>query len=142
MSASEARLKALAGLSDHVLTEAEKDSAKRKRPSSPPPTQQEYMEEEEEDDMDEPVARKGPMYHDVDLDDVEEDEHPSGEEDEVEPPNSLPDLHQYFNRFPHISDMDVVSMCRAYASFLASMSKQKLIKDATMNKKRRTRRTN
>jgi len=156
-----------------VLTEAEKDSLKRKRegvqsPPSPPPTQQDELEEsncicadcgnyirptelgdcpycifreEHQDDIDE-HAKMLQFVNGERGEDSGADHHSSeGEEDPTT--TGLPDLHEYFMQFPAISDENVISMCRAYASYLASLSKKKIFKspDPVISKKRRTRQT-
>jgi len=79
-----------------VLTEAEKDTLKRKRffGDSPPATQR--SEE---------------------LDEVEEGEAFDDDEDQ---PHEIPNLQEYFEGFD-IPDEHVISMCRAYASYLVSL---------------------
>lgn len=87
-------------------------------------------------------ASKGPAYRQVVAEGSaaseggEEDEAP---EDEMPPidVNELPDLHQYFQNYPTVSDENVISMCRAYASYLASLSKKKLAQSSCLPKRRR-----
>jgi len=143
---------------DFVMTEAEKDGLKRKReqthePSPPPPSQQDHEDTicdecgnfilaQDEGEcafcIDAMLTR---MKHEQQSGCEEEDE-PG--EDEQSPESGLPDLHDYFNQFPAISDENVISMCRAYASYLASLSKKKIFKkpDGCLTlKRRRTRLT-
>jgi len=93
-----------------VLTEAEKDSLKRKRrapgpePPSPPATQRsEEYDDDEPEDVDEE-------------DDAGEAEPGEAAEDEDDQPN----LQMFFDQFD-IPDERVISMCRAYASYLVSL---------------------
>lgn len=44
--------------------------------------------------------------------------------DEPEILGGEPDLHHYFDGFPHIPDEKVILICRAYASYLASLRKK------------------
>jgi len=93
-----------------VLTEAEKDQLKRKRQSmtvdSPPATQR---SEDYEQDPDEP-------------EDIDEIDGEGEEEDEVddEEAHDQPDLQAYFDLYD-IPDERVISMCRAFASYLVSL---------------------
>jgi len=91
------------GPDDFVLTEAEKDQLKRKRQSitveSPPATQR---SEEYDDDPEEP--------------DPEGEDEP----DEDEQDDDQPNLQMFFDQFD-IPDERVISMCRAYASYLVSL---------------------
>lgn len=95
-----------------VLTEHEKDDLKRKR--SVEPTQQVEEDYDEDLDPDDPrlLAALG--------------EDPQGLDHEDQDEEPLPSLHEYFEQFPHVSDEAVISMCRAYASYLASLQKKKL----------------
>lgn len=142
------------GYGTYVKTEAEKDAIKRKR--SDPPTQlveedctycggpldacgcsaqdpREPMEEEASEGPTAaapPVAGKGPHYRQIVEDEdsagaLEGEDAPADEADEPDQLD-LPDLHQYFQGYPSVSDENVISMCRAYASYLASLSKKKL----------------
>lgn len=159
-----------------VLTEAEKDSLKRKRmtsqspPSPPPPSQQDYepldvqCEEcghyilpEDEGECafciqamlarmkDAAESQYGPARPGEGENSGADDHYHDEEEGEEAPSESgLPDLHEYFMQFPAISDENVISMCRAYASYLASLSKKKIFKkpDGCLSlKRRRTRQT-
>jgi len=152
-----------------VLTEAEKDVLKRKRthptqsPPTPPPTQQEDMDCFDgaddaccdecgnfilpQDEGECPYcidAMLQRMKHSAQGNaEPEEEEEDEQGEDEQPVESGLPDLHDYFNQFPAISDENVISMCRAYASYLASLSKKKIFKspDPVITKKRRTRQT-
>jgi len=142
-STDEERLRALAGLGDHVYTEAEKDLKRKRLTESTSPTQP--MEEADPDDevAAPPSALKGPMYRAMIDDEEDDDEDIEQDEGEAssEPESSLPDLHHYFSKFPSISDENVISMCRAYASYLASLSKKKIYAslDTKLNAKRRRR---
>lgn len=124
---------------DFVFTEAEKDQLKRKRSASTPATQRlsegspsgQYAASEEEEDQgrspdlslsmrkNHPVSLKGPAYREVD-EEEDEGEGEEGEADEPEPETDGPDLHQYFGLYD-IDDAKVISMCRAYASYLVSL---------------------
>lgn len=136
-----------------VPTEAEKDSAKRKRDapqSPPPPTQQDELDQPcqecgnyliEEDQGECPYcAAAGLMEIHQPEAQEEEPEEDEGEEAAASE-TGLPDLHEYFEQYPAISDENVISMCRAYASYLASLSKKKIFKEPVITKKRRTRQT-
>lgn len=96
----------MSDVDDIVPTEAEK-FLKRKRPpaeptqSPPPPSQLDHEDPADEDDLD-----SGEVLLPVEPDDV-------------------PDLGAYFSLFD-IDDEAVISMCRAYASYLASLSKKKI----------------
>lgn len=93
---------------DFVLTEAEKDQLKRKRQAitvdSPPATQRE--EEDLYDDEPEEIDAEGEDEPDEDDDDDEQD--------------NQPDLQAYFDLYD-IPDERVISMCRAFASYLVSL---------------------
>jgi len=141
----EERIRQKEGRGKFVRTEQEKDYASRKRlfeegdqDLAPPATQHEDIDpmDEDEDDMEaagtlsRSVAGKGPLYREIP--EEEEDEASQGED---EPPGEAlpqdeesesPDLHSYFTQFPGVAADAVVSMCRAYASYLASRSKKKL----------------
>lgn len=68
-------------------------------------------------------AGKGPAYRQVE---AEEEDDAEGEgPPEPEDESDLPDLHQYFDRF-EIPDEKVISMCRAYASYLSSLRPKKI----------------
>lgn len=98
----------------YVLTEHEKDDLKRKRSEL---TATQRIDDFDEDDQapqdDDPrlLAALGEPQ-DLDLEDGDQ-EH-------------LPCLHEYFAEFPDVTDDAVISMCRAYASYLASLQKKKL----------------
>jgi len=157
----ETRAREREGLGDFVPTEAEKDDMKRKR--SITPTQ--HVLDEEDDQCSEcealgeicsdcamqddaadvlmGTAGKGPLYRQVEL--SEEADHPPdaeapAAEEEGEAVDDLPDLHSYFSQWPQVGDDAVISMCRAYASYLASLSKKKILKqfpgEPTLKKKR------
>jgi len=159
------------GLGDFVPTEVEKDSLKRSRSITPTQAAQDseacprceelgYLCDEcneaitaaaQMESMSEAFGRqpagKGPLYRqmDVEEEEIEEEPEPEVSEGEADPAIAdLPDLHQYFMQWPNVGDDAVISMCRAYASYLASLSKKKIFKrpqDPSMNKKRRTHRT-
>lgn len=124
-----------------VPTEAEKYEAKRKRAS----LEASQLVEEEEcqcfndtgyycDECQEAAqeaadhaqvrAGKGPVYRQMD----EEEDEAEGEElapnDEPDAESDVPNLHQYFEHF-EITDDKVISMCRAYASYLSSLRPKK-----------------
>jgi len=103
-----------------VPTEAEKWELQRKR-SAPTQPMEDLYEEVDEDDEDVQFAGKGPVYRQVDVEDDVEDE---GEEMPIDEPedahDNLPNLHEYFQHFD-IPDEKVISMCRAYASYLSSL---------------------
>jgi len=124
-----------------VPTEAEKWLGKRKASSPTQPIEDEEQEPCEEcsaegcyancgyhDQRDpeltqsRPVAGKGPLYRQID----EEEEEAEGEDDracEVDEPEAeadVPDLQAYFDLFD-LDEKTVVSMCRAYASYLVSL---------------------
>lgn len=141
----EQRLRQKEGRGRFVRTEAEKDYASRKRlfeegdqDLEAPPTQVEDiepMDEEEEDytglaDLKRSVAGKGPLYREIPEEDEEEmsqgADEPTGESKPQDDESESPDLHTYFMQFPGVAADAVVSMCRAYASYLASRSKKKL----------------
>lgn len=123
-----------------VPTEAEKYELKRKRSANVEATQP--VEEEECPCIDETGtycdecqdlleaemkaqkrAGKGPAYRQVE---AEEEDDAEGEgPPEPEDESDLPDLHQYFDRF-EIPDEKVISMCRAYASYLSSLRPKKI----------------
>lgn len=106
--ADEGRLKQLSGFGEHVATEAEKDVRKRRWS---PTTSQVCDLDEVDSDPDAPLGE----------DDMDED---SGGGDMAD---ELPDLGLFFSHFD-ISDDAVISMCRAYASYLASKQPKKLMK--------------
>lgn len=100
----------MSDVDDIVPTEAEK-FLKRKRPAressqSPPPASQ--MDHEDPDEQDPDDLDSGEVLLPIEHDDV-------------------PDLGAYFSLFD-IDDEAVISMCRAYASYLASLSKKKIYK--------------
>jgi len=87
---------------DFVFTEAEKDQLKRKRAmtaESPPATQR---SEEYDDEVEDEVEGE-------DIDDLDDDE-----------ADELPNLQEYFDHFD-IPDEQIISMCRAFASYLVSL---------------------
>jgi len=141
----EQRLRQKEGRGKFVRTEQEKDYASRKRlfeegdqDLAPPPTQVEDIDamDEDEDDYEELVslkastAGKGPLYREIPEEEEEEaspgGDEPSGELKPQDDESESPDLHSYFMQFPGVAADAVVSMCRAYASYLASRSKKKL----------------
>lgn len=67
-------------------------------------------------------AGKGPAHRQVEAE--EEDEAEGEAPPEPEDESDLPDLHQYFEHF-EIPDEKVISMCRAYASYLSSLRPKK-----------------
>jgi len=86
-----------------VLTEAEKDTLKRKRlAEEPPATQRSEEYDDEPEDIDEG-------------DGAGEDEPDEDDEDDDQP-----NLQMFFDQFD-IPDERVISMCRAYASYLVSL---------------------
>jgi len=90
------------GPDDFVLTEAEKDQLKRKRQAtaeSPPATQR---SEEYGDEVEDEVEGE-------DIDHLDDDE-----------ADDQPNLQEYFDHFD-IPDERIISMCRAYASYLVSL---------------------
>lgn len=137
--AEEARKRAREGRGapeDHVFTEAEKYDRKRKADSPPPATQLEMEEEPTSSSssadevqmrgaLREPsAAGKGPLniYAAEEVSSSSHEEKGNGDADiDIR----VPDLHRYFEQFD-VADDAVVSMCRAYASYLASQSKKKL----------------
>jgi len=135
----EERKRAREGRGSFVPTEAEKDARDRKRksPSPPPPTQLDFDDDGSStsgSEVDEvvmlrtpakPVSQKGLMLSQA-VEDVSSSSKEKGEEipdDDLD--IRVPDLHRYFQQFD-VADDAVVSMCRAYASYLASQSKKKL----------------
>jgi len=141
----EERLRQKEGRGKFVRTEQEKDYASRKRlfeegdEELPPPASQiediAPMDEDEEDytglaDLKRSVAGKGPLYREIPEEEEEEmsqgGDEPSGESKPQDDESESPDLHSYFMQFPGVAADAVVSMCRAYASYLASRSKKKL----------------
>jgi len=109
-----------------VLTEAEKWELKRKR-SEPTQPMEDLYEEVDEDDEDVQMAGKGPAYRQVeleedDVDDEGEELVPNDEPEEAH--DNLPNLHEYFQHFD-VTDEKVISMCRAYASYLSSLRPKK-----------------
>jgi len=107
-----------------VPTEAEKWELKRQRSMAPTQPMDDLYEEVEEDE--EVYAGKGPAYRQVELeeDDVEDEgEEPPGDEPE-DAHDNLPNLHEYFQHFD-VTDEKVISMCRAYASYLSSLRPKK-----------------
>jgi len=102
-----------------VPTEAEKWERKRTQSTQP----MEDLYEDEEEDVQ--YAGKGPVYHQVDEEEELEDEGEEPQGDEPEDANDgLPDLHQYFQAFD-VTEEKVISMCRAYASYLSSLRPKK-----------------
>lgn len=161
----EQRAREREGLGGFVATEAEKDAAKRKRAPTPTPTQPLEQDDGEDEqcaecealgdyceecramweaaDVLDGAASKGPLYRQVEL--SEENSPPPDAEapadaDEGEAVDELPDLHSYFMQWPQVDDAAVISMCRAYASYLASLSKKKILSkkptEPAMKKKR------
>jgi len=141
----EERFRQKEGRGQFVRTEQEKDYASRKRlfeegdqDLAAPPTQVEDidpMDEDEEDYADlaslkASTAGKGPLYREIPEEEEEEAspgvDEPSGELKPQDDESESPDLHSYFMQFPGVAADAVVSMCRAYASYLASRSKKKL----------------
>lgn len=124
MSEEEAKL-AREGRGSFVLTEAEKDARSRART----PLISDEEEGSEEQGSYEPAAslKRSQAFIDLDRDEDEDDAPPPAEEgeDDIEEVEA-PDLGEYFDLFPHVSDDMVISMCRAYASYLASISKKKI----------------
>lgn len=116
----------------YALTEAEKDQLSRKRERSPPPPTQVEEEDIMDEDSSEEVhlspgaesqqdARRKLFASSSGVDDEEEAQ-------ASEHLNSLlhavPDLREYFAQFPHMDTKQVISMCRAYASYLATLTKK------------------
>lgn len=118
-----------------VYTEAEKDALKRKRTDPTEEVQSQgrggvlgqatpRLAKQSRRQL---VAAKGPHYIE-DIDDPDEDEEEAegegeeGEADEPEPESdeSIPNLQKYFDLYD-IPDAQVISMCRAYASYLVSL---------------------
>lgn len=154
----EQRAREREGLGGFVATEAEKDAAKRKRPPTPTPTQPIEQDDGEDEQCAEcealgdyceecramweaagvleSTAGKGPLYRQVEL--SEEQSPPpdaeAPEEEAGEACDDLPDLHSYFMQWPQVGDDAVISMCRAYASYLASLSKKKIYKSKLSEK--------
>jgi len=87
-----------------VLTEAEKDTLKRKRLVEEPPATQRSEEYDEDDPL---------------CDDPEGEDEPDQDDDDDEA-DDLPNIQMYFEQFD-IPDEQVISMCRAYASYLVSL---------------------
>nr|QXP07747.1 MAG: hypothetical protein [Arizlama virus] len=86
-----------------VLTEAEKDTLKRKRLAEEPPATQRSEEYDDEPE-------------DIDEGDAAGEDEPDEDDDEDDQPN----LQMFFDQFD-IPDERVISMCRAYASYLVSL---------------------
>jgi len=124
-----------------VPTEAEKYEMKRKRSASAEATQPVEEEvcpcfDETGDYCDECVgmleeqhaagaaAGKGPVYRQVDEREDEAEGEDVSPHDDPNAESDLPDLHQYFDHF-EIPDEKVISMCRAYASYLSSLRPKK-----------------
>lgn len=116
----------------HVLTEAEKDEISRKRSRSPPPpTQEEMSQVMEEEDSSEGVEFKTPnprasaarrqLFESSSGVDEEE---PEGEDEPASLLHAVPDLREYFLQFPAMDTKSIISMLRAYASYLATQVKK------------------
>jgi len=106
-----------------VPTEAEKWELQRKRSQATQPMEELYEEEELDEDMQ--YAGKGPVYRQIDdeVEEIDDGEEPQGDEPEEDHDN-LPNLHEYFQAFD-VTDEKVISMCRAYASYLSSLRPKK-----------------
>jgi len=91
-----------------VYTEAEKDQLKRKRLPGPEPPSPPATQRSEDYEQDEP--------EDIDEDEPEGEAEPDDDEDEDDQPN----LQMFFDQFD-IPDERIISMCRAYASYLVSL---------------------
>lgn len=118
---------------DFVLTEAEKDALSRKRERSPPPASQ--VEEvsdlmEEEGSSEEEQAPPGSRPHVrrqlfASSSGVDEDEaQAEGEQALLMLASHTPDLRVYFSQWPYMDAKQIISMCRAYASYLATLSRK------------------
>lgn len=138
MANEEQQLKERQGDGEFVPTEAEKD-AKRKRetrvsPTSPPrsvaakkglvpPASQRHLGSSQFLDEEEDYS-SSPPEHGIGFIDDEADSDPV-EAEVLDLTDDQPDLHQYFSRYPDVSDDNVISMCRAYASYLVSLRPKK-----------------
>lgn len=116
----------------NVYTEAEKDALSRKRDRSPPPPTQRMDEADEEEASSEEViwqqgtetqrrARRQLFASSSGQDD--EAEQQEGEAALLALAHAVPDLREYFMQFPNMDTKSIISMCRAYASYLATLAK-------------------
>jgi len=105
-----------------VPTEAEKWELKRQRSMAPTQPMDDLYEEVDEEEV---YAGKAPVYHQVDDEEEVDDEGEEPQGDEPSETNdNLPNLHEYFQNFD-VTDEKVISMCRAYASYLSSLRPKK-----------------
>nr|QXP07817.1 MAG: hypothetical protein [Arizlama virus] len=129
---AESKLAEREGRGPHVFTEAEKDQLSRKRERSPPPPTQQIDDIMEEDDDDDCVVMNGDAdgarrrlfesSSSVQQDDEEEAE--QGMQTLASLAHAVPDLREYFLQFPSMDTKQVISMLRAYASYLATQVKK------------------
>jgi len=113
------------GRGPYVRTEAEKDADSRKRKSPEiPPTQQidDIMEEDDDEDvvMAPPDARRQLFESSSSIQQDEEEAEREGELTLASLAHAVPDLREYFLQFPAMDTKSIISMLRAYASYLAT----------------------
>jgi len=128
---AEQQLRNREGRGAYVLTEAEKDALSRKRDRSPPPPSQVEMDDNMEEDSSEEVQFKGAESQRsarrqlfASSSGVDDDEEAQAGEQLASLLHAVPDLREYFAQFPHMDTKQVISMCRAYASYLATLTKK------------------
>jgi len=128
---AESKLAEREGRGPHVFTEAEKDELSRKRSRSPPPPTQQIDDIMEEDDDDEvqmttpgDSARRRLFESSSSVQQDEEEEAEQGMQTLASLAHAVPDLREYFLQFPSMDTKQVISMLRAYASYLATQVKK------------------
>lgn len=130
---AESKLAEREGRGPHVFTEAEKDAISRKRERSPPPPTQQIEDAMDEDDDDdqavfatpgESQARRRLFESSSSLQQDEEEEEQEGAQTLASLAHAVPDLREYFLQFPSMDTKSIISMLRAYASYLATQVKK------------------
>jgi len=128
---AESQIREREGRGPHVFTEAEKDELSRKRSRSPPPPTQQIDDIMEEDDDDCVVmngdadgARRRLFESSSSVQQDDEEEAAEGMQTLASLAHAVPDLREYFLQFPSMDTKQVISMLRAYASYLATQVKK------------------
>lgn len=119
--AAEMQTRSREGRGPYVKTEAEKDEESRKRKSPDiPPTQQvdDNMEEDDEDDVHDESPARRQLFESSSS--VQQDLEEQGELTLASLAHAVPDLREYFLQFPSMDTKQIISMLRAYASYLAT----------------------
>jgi len=142
---AEQRLRQQEGRGAWVPTEAEKHELSRKRDRSPPPPSQ---AEQDDDNMEEASSEDDVVMGDERREEArrklfsstngqeEDDEEERAGEQLASLLHAVPDLREYFAQFPSMDTKQVISMCRAYASYLATLTKKEPASGAATRGKR------